>query len=259
MVLAHVSPTCFLKGAIMSEAFDQLAKMVARGSSRRGVLKYLGGLLAGVFSAVLPGRARADEEDHEDNDQDEVNEAVNAACKKYCSSCPRRPEGVHGHCVEHCKKFLRKNPKGSLCGTCTVKNPFTGCVSGATCCTPKGAAAFCTNTGTDAKNCGACGNVCPTANPNCCSGKCTNTGTDAKNCGACGTVCATTKPTCCSGACTDTTTDAKNCGACGTACPTANPNCCAGKCTNTQTDNNNCGSCGNKCATGKTCKAGVCS
>jgi hypothetical protein len=183
----------------MSKAFDRLAKMVAGGSSRRGVLKYLGGLLAGVFLAAFPGKARADR-DNDDDDGDEDNEAINKACKKFCSACPRRPHSVHGHCIERCKRFLRKNPKGTLCGTCTAANPFTGCVTGATCCTPKGAAAFCTNTGTDAKNCGACGNVCPTANPNCCAGKCTNTQTDNNNCGTCGTVCPTGK-TCKAGAC----------------------------------------------------------
>jgi hypothetical protein len=181
----------------MSEAFDRLAKLVARGDSRRGILKYLGGLAAGIFLAAFPGRARAE---HEDNDEDEENEAINAACKKYCSGCPRRPHGVHGHCVEHCKKFLRKNPKGTLCGTCTVANPFTGCVAAATCCTPKGATAFCTNTGTDPKNCGACGNVCATATPTCCKGKCTNTQTDNNNCGTCGTVCTAPK-TCKMGVC----------------------------------------------------------
>jgi hypothetical protein len=172
----------------MSAAFDRLAKMAAGGGSRRGFLKTLGGLLAGAFLALFPGKARADDDsDDEDNDNDEFNKA----CQKYCSACPRKPHGVHGNCIKHCKKFLRKNPKGKLCGTCTVAHPFTGCAVGATCCTPKGAAAFCTNTGTDAKNCGACGNVCPTANPNCCAGACTNTQTDANNCGACGHKCAT--------------------------------------------------------------------
>jgi hypothetical protein len=170
----------------MSEAFDRLAK-VAAGGSRRGFLKSLGGFLAGAFLALFSGKAQADHDDGEDNDNDEFNKA----CQKFCSKCPRRPRGVHGNCIKHCKKFLRKNPNGKLCGTCTVANPFTGCAVGTTCCTPTGAAAFCTNTGTDAKNCGACGNVCPTANPNCCAGKCTNTQTDVNNCGACGKACAT--------------------------------------------------------------------
>jgi hypothetical protein len=211
----------------MSEAFDRLAKEVAGGSSRRGFLGSLGGLLAGIFLAAFPGKAGADRDDNDDDDDDE---AIEQACKKYCSACPRRPRSVHGHCIEHCNRFLHRNPKGTLCGTCTAANPFTGCKVGATCCTPKGAAAFCTNTNTDVKNCSACGNACTKG----------------------------TTPGCCKATCTDLATDANNCGKCGTACPTANPNCCAGACTNTQTDNNNCGACGTACATGKTCTAGKC-
>jgi hypothetical protein len=178
----------------MSELFDRLAKMLADGATRRDTLKYLGGFLAGGFLAALAGRARADDDDQGDDDE------VEAACKKYCKSCPKKPHPVHGHCISHCKRFLHKDPKGSLCGTCTSTAPFTGCVAGATCCTPTGAAAFCTNTGKDAKNCGACGNVCPAANPNCCAGKCTNTATDNNNCGTCGIVCPTGK-TCKAGVC----------------------------------------------------------
>jgi hypothetical protein len=185
----------------MSEAFDRLAKMLAGGATRRDVLRYLGGVLAGGVLAGLTGRARADD-DNDDDQGDEDNNAINKACKAFCANCPRRPEGVHGKCIHRCKKFLRKNPTGALCGTCTAAAPFTGCAAGATCCTPKGAAAFCTNTGTDAKNCGACGNVCPTANPNCCAGKCTNTQTDANNCGACGNVCPAATPKCTAGKCT---------------------------------------------------------
>jgi len=188
----------------MSERFDRLAMMLAGGGSRRDALKWLGGLLAGGLLTGFTGKARADDDggDDDDDDQgDEDNEAINKACRTFCKTCPRRPEGVHGRCIRRCKRFLRKNPKGTLCGTCTATQPFTGCVTGNTCCTPTGAAAFCTNTSTDANNCGACGNVCPTANPNCCAGKCTNTQTDAKNCGACGNVCPAATPKCTAGKC----------------------------------------------------------
>ena len=186
----------------MSEWFDRLAKVLAGGGSRRDALKFLGGVLGGGLLAGFAAKARADgdDEDKDDGDGDDANEEINEACRKFCAGCPRVPHGVHGSCIRHCKRFLRSNPKGTLCGTCTAANPFTGCATGATCCTPKGAAAFCTNTNTDAKNCGACGNVCPTANPNCCAGKCTNTQTDNNNCGKCGTVCASGK-TCKAGVC----------------------------------------------------------
>jgi len=175
----------------MPHVFDRLATMLAGGGSRRDVLKYLGGLLGGAFLFGSSNRASADQD----------NLAINKACKDYCSTCPR-PNGVHGKCIENCKKFMRENAGTKLCGSCTAANPFTGCVTGATCCPPAaGAAAFCSNIGTDAKNCGACGNACPTANPNCCAGRCTNTQTDANNCGACGRVCAAPTPTCRAGVC----------------------------------------------------------
>lgn len=185
----------------MSEALDRLAMLVARGGSRRDALKYFGGLLAGGFLLGATGRARA--EDGDDGDGDDHNEEINEKCQKYCASCRKlkRSHGAHGDCIRHCKRFLRNNPKGTLCGSCTAEHHFTGCASGTTCCTPKGAAAFCTNTGTDAKNCGACGNVCPTAKPTCCSGACVDTQTDPKHCGTCGTVCSGTTPNCKAGKC----------------------------------------------------------
>lgn len=214
-VLARSLRLASWKGTTMSEMFDRLAKMAAGGVSRRDALKSLGGFLAGGFLAVLPGRARADDDD--DGDGDDVNEeAINKACKTYCSKCPKPTRGrrgdddddqgdeggrgVHGRCIHRCKRFLRKHPTATACGACTATNPFTACLTGATCCTPTGAAAFCTNTGSDAKNCGACGNVCPTATPTCCSGTCVDTQTDANNCGSCGTKCASGK-TCKAGVC----------------------------------------------------------
>jgi hypothetical protein len=221
----------------MAKAFDQLAMLLARGGSRRDALKYLGGLLTGGFLFGAAGLARADDghhghgDDDDDDDDDEKNEAINKACQKYCAKCPRKPHGIHGSCVRHCKRFLRRNAKGTLCGTCTAANPFTGCVAGATCCAATStAAAFCTNTGTDVKNCGACGNACTGTTPACCSGKCADLASSATNCGACGTACTGATSTCCSGKCVDLTSDAKNCGKCGTACSGSTPNCKAGVC-----------------------------
>ncbi len=117
-----------------------------------------------------------------------------------------------------------------------------------------------TNTTSDTRNCGFCGNVCSgsticssgmcacTAGQTNCGGTCRSLATDNSNCGACGRVCATTLvgSTCQSGTCT--------CAAGQTACP--------GACRNLTSDVSNCGACGRVCtaATGgtATCTGGTC-
>jgi len=191
----------------MSEAFDRLAMMLAGGGSRRDALKCLGGLLAGGFLLGLTGTARAKDKDDDDkdDDKDDNDEAIDKACGRFCKSCPKRPKGVHKQCIKACKAFLKTNPKGTLCGTCTKAAPFTGCKAGATCC-----AGACTDVTTDVNNCGACAGapgakVCTGTTPNCCAGTCTNTKTDVKNCGTCGKVCPPptpgATPTCTNGVC----------------------------------------------------------
>jgi hypothetical protein len=115
----------------------------------------------------------------------------------------------------------------------------------------------CIDLQTDVNNCGACGNVCPEAQPgfdvgcaagNCffmreracaeglssCNGVCVNRQTDPANCGVCGNVCAAGEIcfggqcardnrcaaglTFCNGVCVDLLIDPANCGACGSAC-----------------------------------------
>lgn len=180
----------------MSEMFDRLAKTVAGGVSRRDALKYLGGVLAGGFLAVLPGRARADDDKGGGDDNgDEINETCHAFCKK----CPKKG-GVFGHCIGQCKATLRKNPSGSPCGTC----------------------ASITNTATDVKNCGGCGPkfACTGTKPACCSGTCADLASTT-NCGACGNDCSKVITAalvgCCAGKCTDLTKPT-SCGACTTQC-----------------------------------------
>jgi hypothetical protein len=167
----------------MSEWFDRLAKAAAGGSSRRDALKYLGGLVAGGFLAVLPGRAWAD-------NGGGVNENDADRCQKYCKPCVGLKGGVHGHCISHCMQALHKNPKAVLCGKCSAKAPVTicqgktpNCCGNGTCC-----AATC------------CASVCCASGLTCCSGKCVNLQTDSSNCGKCGTKCASGK-TCKSGTC----------------------------------------------------------
>ena len=81
---------------------------------------------------------------------------------------------------------------------------------------------------------GTAQNSCPSGQVKC-KGKCVDLGNDAKNCGACGVVCPTGY-TCvagacvlkscpagqvmCNGKCVDLVSDPTNCGACGMVCPT---------------------------------------
>lgn len=143
---------------------------------------------------------------------------------------------------------------GNACAHCT-----------GTCCNN-----LCVDVSIDAKNCGACGTICP-AGSECISGHC-----------QCGTGFCTGTQACCSSQCKDVKVDALNCGACGVSCqagqscvngacgtPSCNPACAANQsccptstggvgCTDVQTDVSNCGSCGNACTGGATCNAGVC-
>ncbi len=144
----------------------------------------------------------------------------------------------------------------------------------------------CTDTMSDAANCGACGNACA-AGLSCVAGKC-----EALSCQglldgmACG---AGALGKCCGGLCKTTATDALNCGACGVQCagvetcagglcgvaactavlqgdPCHLPagaarsigGCCATSCVDTQSDPANCGGCNLPCAAGTTCVVGSC-
>ena len=169
------------------------------------------------------------------------------------------------------------------------------CPSGdSNCCFGGTKPSLCTNFQTDPRDCGACGNACPSGTAcvggSCtcapgtsrCNGACVNESTDPNNCGVCGNVCAAgttcadgscTCPagtTLCNGVCVNEGSDPNNCGACGNVCPTgatcadgactcpANTTACNGACVNEGTDPNNCGACGNVCTAGTTCAGGAC-
>jgi hypothetical protein len=118
----------------------------------------------------------------------------------------------------------------------------------------------CVDTSKDSKNCGTCGNACPTDQA-CVSGTCSlSCGTKTK----CGQTCVTTA------------TDPSNCGGCNKACDSglscvasqctlvcnadAGQTKCTDKCVDTQFDNANCGSCSTLCDTdgGGGCQKGLC-
>ncbi len=150
----------------------------------------------------------------------------------------------------------------------------------------------CVDTGSDAANCGSCGNACAadefcsegTCMPVCavpgttlCGGACVNLASNNQNCGTCGNVCPnleTTSFTCCSGVCTSLTGNNLNCGACGIACPegfscqgspTSSCQCpsglqdCSGACVDISSSPLNCGACGRACNVPfETCQGGKC-
>jgi hypothetical protein len=165
------------------------------------------------------------------------------------------------------------------CGTSSPA-PSKCATSQSVCLPPTGAASFCADLTSDAKNCGACNLACPAVTGS------TSVACHAGECVAdCGGGFSSTSKVVCGGKatadggitayCTDTTTDHENCGGCGTVCNGAQQ-CQAGKCTavagtaacggsgtgttyaNLQTDRANCGACGNACAAAETCSDGAC-
>jgi hypothetical protein len=152
----------------------------------------------------------------------------------------------------------------------------------------------CIDVSSDAQNCGACGQACPTTQVcsagacGCptdrllCGASCIDSSSDDQNCGGCGNACRDSE-VCSSGACVcptgqalcgdscvDQQSDESNCGACGTACSggqiCASGTCecptgqalCDGACVDTQSNDDNCGSCGTVCDLGQGCTVGAC-
>jgi hypothetical protein len=101
----------------------------------------------------------------------------------------------------------------------------------------------------------SCGGMNCEAGTTCCGGTCTNTHTDAENCGVCHNVCEADQNTCTNGVC-----GCAGGGTCNTT-PTYNNvgKCCGAGCSNLCTDAMNCGECGHICSAGATCNLGGCS
>jgi Stigma-specific protein, Stig1 len=206
------------KENVMEHQFDELAKALAEGMSRREALRRVGGGLAAVLLVSL-GWSR------------EAWGDTRAVCKSVCGGL-----GKYGNqCMSVCMSCssascVTGSPGAKTCLQCTGGKVCSSgscvCPSGQTDCS-----GTCVNTATDPSNCGGCtsssasyvcrtdqvcsinGCQCPTGQTEC-SGTCVDTATDRNNCGICGTVCGA----CCSGTCVDTATDSNNCGACGNVC-----------------------------------------
>ncbi|HEU0114300.1 MAG TPA: MXAN_6577-like cysteine-rich protein [Thermomicrobiales bacterium] len=147
----------------------------------------------------------------------------------------------------------------------TMAPTAVSCPSGTTLCGD-----VCIDLQTDVNNCGACGHVCPPAQPgfvsDCAAGNCFFRRAPAPPCDSGLTRCAA--------GCVNLASDPANCGACGTACA-AGQTCfngicanehrcdpgltrCGDSCVDLATDAANCGACGVACATDEICFAGVC-
>ncbi len=203
---------------------------------------------------------------------------ANGLCR---STCATGTTLCAGSCVDltsnatHCGTcgrvcVLANATAGCASSVCTV----TACAAGFGNCDGMAANGCEVNTNTDPRNCGACGEVCNSANgtASCAAGRCsiacatgfadcnrdpddgceTNTRTSVTNCGACGTTCSTPNatPACTSGACAVGT-----CGRDRADCDRSVANGCE---VNTSIDALNCGACGTVCRTGTVCSDGVC-
>jgi hypothetical protein len=139
------------------------------------------------------------------------------------------------------------------CGiACSAAQQCQNSVCVTTTCTPP-----CTNRNTcDSGTC-RCNGSGGCVDPNtCCSSGCTDTRSDAMNCGSCGTKCGDIQLCC--GSCV--ARDASHCQACDKPCPlppngSGNVFCCssAGGWSCTPENVNNCGGCGRACSTGQVC------
>lgn len=173
-----------------------------------------------------------------------------AADDANCGACGV-PCGPGRHCrngrCEHpsCAGVVSSGDLAHVDSFCPLADGTTGTCCDGTC---RAAADF----ATDARNCGACGHLCPTGRT-CGGGSCGLMGCDETTGAGCpsgamcaygatcervacagvadGTVCSIDyghDGVCCAGACVDTALDPANCGACGTACPAGTA--CAGTC-----------------------------
>ena len=178
--------------------------------------------------------------------------------------CPAGQQVCNGQCVNLQTDRTNCGACGTVCPAgrvCSLGACATTCDARLAMCAASdagaGAGAYCADTATDDRNCGACGNVCPLGQR--CSER------------RCQVTCAVGQ-TECAGACRDTQTDRAHCGACGRACAAGEVcvagacqlSCgasladCNGSCRDLATDLAHCGACGRACPSGSVCSRGAC-
>jgi hypothetical protein len=159
------------------ERLDEFSKLLAESVSRRESLLRIATFAAGAALAPLGlGTAWAARPDR---------------CGAFCRGCSSKAQ--RNQCLAACRACNGNTSR--LCGSCGA---YACCATSSACCN-----GVCTNVNSDARNCGACGNVCGGSTPACiqgtcsgcqpwetlCGGVCAYLPQDNANCGACGNVC----------------------------------------------------------------------
>jgi hypothetical protein len=210
-----------------AQRFDQLARAMAIGSSRRRLLRFVGG---GVFGTVFAARQSVAEAAVSCNGETCLFGEI--CCAQGCTSSTGDECGCNAVACGECQRCNGTHCVAVLNGsTCSDDgNPCTDdvCASG-TCTHPAKA---------DSTACGD-GQVCI-------GGTCCSTGT-----------CCPSGTTLCGTNCVNLRTDESNCGACGAACAPGKK-CCNGQCLDTGRDEHNCGRCGHRCRRHEVCRRGRC-
>jgi hypothetical protein len=250
------------------ERFDQLARGLAAGRSRRGMVRQLAGAaLGGALAAVGVGAAAAKPPRSRNRHGSHHPSAADAT--DHTPPHPGTPPTT-----DQAQRHKQKHPCPAGQTRCTVGKKKHGKATKA-----------CVDLQTDSQHCGSCATKCA-ADETCQAGQCSACVPDCagKQCGAdgCGGGCGScpSGQTCqqgqcvCVPDCSGKTCGGDGCGgSCGTcsadqqchqgqcACP-AGQTACNGQCVNSQTDATNCGACGNVCdlphTTVNKCVAGGC-
>jgi uncharacterized protein YkwD len=94
-----------MEGILMENRFDELAKALAEGVTRRDALQRVAGVLAGALLASMGLRKAA-----------LGAPAINSTCETFCTNCGITPVGgvAYGACVSSCEQCLNS----SGCVTC---------------------------------------------------------------------------------------------------------------------------------------------